>query len=67
MSTMSYVAKLRLECAQLLLHTSDLSVQEIARLVGYRQLAHFSRTFRDRTGFSPLKFRQSQSSATKNS
>lgn len=59
-TTMSYVTKLRMESAQLLLHASDLSVQEISRLVGYQQLAHFSRSFRSHTGFSPLKFRQGQ-------
>jgi AraC-like DNA-binding protein len=59
-STMSYVAKLRLESAELLLRDSDLSVQEICRLVGYRQLAHFSRSFQRYASHSPLKFRQSQ-------
>jgi AraC-like DNA-binding protein len=58
LSTMNYVAKLRLESAQLLLRDSDLSVQEICRLVGYRQLAHFSRSFHRYAGQPPLKFRQ---------
>jgi AraC-like DNA-binding protein len=58
LSTMSYVAKLRVESAQLLLRTSDLSVQEISQLVGFRQLSHFSRTFHQHTGLSALKFRQ---------
>jgi AraC-like DNA-binding protein len=57
-STMNYVAKLRMESAQLLLRTSNLSVQEISQLVGYRQLPHFSRTFQQHTGISPLRFRQ---------
>jgi AraC-like DNA-binding protein len=60
LSTMGYVAQLRMEAAQLLLRTSDLSVQEICRLVGYRQLPHFSRTFRRHTGSSPLQFRRRQ-------
>lgn len=57
-STMSYVTRLRMETAQLLLNTSDLSVQEISCVVGYRQLPHFSRTFHSHTGKTPLRFRQ---------
>jgi AraC-like DNA-binding protein len=40
------------------LRTSDLSMQEISRLVGYRHQSHFSRAFLRHTGSSPLKFRQ---------
>lgn len=58
LTTMSYVTRLRMEAAALLLHTSDLSVQEISRLVGYRQLPHFSRSFHHYMGEPPLKYRQ---------
>ncbi len=57
-SLMSYVTRLRMESAQLLLRSSELSVQEIGRLVGYRHISHFSRTFVQHTGYSPLKFRR---------
>jgi len=57
-STMNYVTRLRVETAQLLLRTSNLSVQEVSQLVGYRQLPHFSRTFRRHTGQTPLRYRQ---------
>jgi AraC-like DNA-binding protein len=57
-STMNYVIRLRMEAAQLLLRTSDLSVQEISQLVGYRQLPHFSRTFHRHSGQTPLRYRQ---------
>lgn len=57
-SLMSYVTRLRMESAQLLLRTSELSVQEISRLVGYRHISHFSRTFVQHTGYSPLKYRR---------
>lgn len=66
MSTMGYVTSLRMETAQLLLRTSDLSVQEICRLVGYRRLQHFSYAFRQHTGESPLKFRQQAGDETIN-
>jgi two-component system response regulator YesN len=60
-SLMNYVARLRMESAGLLLRTSELSVQEIANLVGYRHVSHFSRAFLKHTGHSPLKFRQHES------
>ena len=60
-SLMNYVAQLRIESAQLLLRTSELSVQEISNLVGYRHLPHFSRAFLQHCGHSPLKFRQRES------
>jgi AraC-like DNA-binding protein len=60
LSIMGFVTRLRMETAQLLLRTSSLSVEEISRLVGYRQQPHFSRTFHSHTGTSPLKFRQLQ-------
>lgn len=60
MTTMNYVAKLRIESASLLLETSDLSVSEIASVTGFPQLPHFSRTFRRHTGHTPLQFRQMQ-------
>jgi AraC-like DNA-binding protein len=58
LTTMNYVARLRMEAAALLLQTSDLSVQEISHLVGYQQLPHFSRSFYRHIGETPLKYRQ---------
>lgn len=60
-SLMNYATRQRMESAQLLLRTSELSVREVSSLVGYRQLPHFSRTFLQYTGYSPLKFRQQES------
>jgi AraC-like DNA-binding protein len=57
-STMGYVNRLRIETARLLLRTSELSIQEICRLVGYRRQQHFSALFRRHTGSSPSRFRQ---------
>jgi AraC-like DNA-binding protein len=58
LTIMGSLQRLRMEAAQLLLHTSSLSVLEISRLVGFSQQPHFSRTFHSYTGTSPLKFRQ---------
>jgi transcriptional regulator GlxA family with amidase domain len=57
-SVMTYLTKQRIEVAKLLLQSSDLPVSEISRLVGFKQLPHFSRTFHAHTGKSPLNFRQ---------
>jgi AraC-like DNA-binding protein len=63
LSPMKYVEHLRMESAQLLLANSDLSVQEISQLVGFRQLPYFSRRFHRHTGNTPLKFRQQKKSS----
>ena len=43
--------------AQLLLEQLSIPVADVARLVGYRQAAHFARAFRRRFGVSPARFR----------
>jgi AraC-like DNA-binding protein len=43
--------------AQLLLEQPAIAVQDVARLVGYRQAPHFARAFRRRYGLSPARFR----------
>jgi len=63
LSTMNYVLKLRMDSAQLLLRSADLSVQEISELVGFRQLPYFSRTFHRHVGCTPLQFRQRRKSS----
>jgi len=60
LSAMEYVLHLRMEVAQLLLKNSSQSIQEIAQLVGYSQLPHFSNTFRHHIGISPMQFRHQQ-------
>lgn len=58
MSVMSYVMYQRLEVARLLLSTSDQPVREIARVAGFPNAAHFSRTFARHAGLSPLRYRR---------
>lgn len=59
-SVMRYVTRQRMETAKLMLQSSELSMQEISRLVGYKYLSHFSNSFFQYEGTSPLKFRQQQ-------
>jgi AraC-like DNA-binding protein len=44
--------------AQLLIEQPGITVQDVARLVGYRQAPHFARAFRRRYGLSPARFRE---------
>lgn len=59
MSFSDYLIQVRVENAKSLLRRFDLSVDAISKRCGFHSLAHFSRTFKDRVGMSPLKFRKS--------
>ena len=54
----TYLRRLKLERARTLLENSDRNVGEIARAVGFKSAAHFSRSFRACYGVSPLQFRR---------
>ncbi len=57
-SPMAYLTELRIQRAGLLLETSELSVNEIARQTGFEDALYFSRVFRKQTGHSPSEFRR---------
>jgi AraC family transcriptional regulator len=57
MSPHAYLSALRLERAQTLLATTDLSVTEVSARVGYISPSHFAKAFRQTTGLSPRAFR----------
>lgn len=50
----------RLEQAKTLLQHNDMSVQEAAKLVGYKSFSHFSKIFKERYGFLPVHARSSK-------
>lgn len=52
-----YLTRLRIDQAKDLLHTTSLTIAEIANQVGYNDGAYFSRVFHQETGRSPLAFR----------
>jgi AraC-like DNA-binding protein/ligand-binding sensor protein len=52
-----YLNRIRIERAKMLLHSSNLSVTEIAYEVGFQSLTHFNRTFRKLVCSSPTKYR----------
>ncbi len=49
----SYIRKLRLEEANLLLKEQNLSIKEVANMVGYRHQGHFSKLFFESYGVYP--------------
>jgi AraC-like DNA-binding protein len=59
MSFSDYLIQVRIESAKSLLRRFELSVEAISKRCGFHSLAHFSRTFKDRCGLSPLKYRKS--------
>ncbi len=64
MSFSDYLIQIRIDNAKKLLRRFDLSVEEVSKQCGFNSLAHFSRTFKDRCGVPPLKFRKSPQSAS---
>ncbi|POX38503.1 AraC family transcriptional regulator [Streptomyces sp. Ru73] len=52
-----YLSRRRIERAEELLRTADLSVTEICTLVGFASLGTFSATFKKQTGLSPSAYR----------
>jgi len=53
----AFITQRRIECAKNLLATSDISLAEIAKQVGYRNQAHFTRVFHQVSGTTPRRFR----------
>ncbi|WP_046771753.1 helix-turn-helix transcriptional regulator [Jiangella alkaliphila] len=57
MSPMQYVTRQRLTRAAALLEVSTLNIAENARSVGYSDPYHFSRRFKQVTGYAPTHYR----------
>ncbi|MGM9740756.1 MAG: helix-turn-helix domain-containing protein, partial [Candidatus Cryptobacteroides sp.] len=54
-----WITDLRIGAAkQLMLQNPDLKMQEVSELAGFLSLSHFSRTFREKEGCSPAKWRK---------
>ncbi len=57
-SPMQYILNLKIENAQMLLETTNYSVNEISSIVGYDNQLYFSRIFKKHKGVSPTEYRK---------
>lgn len=60
-----YLTEYRLAKAADLLKSTDKSVSEIAAEIGLGQASHFGKYFKEKTGFSPREYRQSENPVQK--
>ena len=58
-SPMQYVAKIRIDNAKEMLKTDFKNISEIAEQTGFDNVYHFSKSFKNHTGISPLKYSKS--------
>lgn len=58
MGIAEYLRKLRIDKAQQLIRTTDLTISEISSLVGFSDYNYFRRVFRTETGISAKAYRQ---------
>ena len=59
-SPINYMISKRIEESKYLLAETDLSMSQIAQLLGFSSLSYFSQVFRRTQGVSPKEYRQSQ-------
>ena len=55
---MKYVMHRRISQAQLLLHSTDLQVAQVAARVGYGNVSYFVTLFSKVVGMTPVKYRE---------
>ncbi len=58
MTVSEYITKKRIEAAEKLLRSTDMSIERIASMVGFSTAAYFGANFKKLNGISPLKFRK---------
>ena len=59
-SIVDYINARRIEAAQKLLETTELSIGSVAEQTGFASAAHFRRVFRETMGVGPLQYRKSR-------
>jgi AraC-like DNA-binding protein len=62
---MDYILKTRIAMAKELLCEADMSVTEISESCGFSSISYFSRTFKNETGMSPLKYKKRETEKIK--
>ena len=58
---MEYLARCRIQKASRLLHESDLTISQIAGIIGYESETSFNKAFKRRIGVPPGRFREQRS------
>jgi AraC-like DNA-binding protein len=58
LSIRQYIKKKRVEKALILMHHSNVSMEEIALQCGFSDRFHFSKVFKERMGFSPVSYKK---------
>ena len=64
-SPMRYVNHLRMERAKTLLSTTDDSITQIAKAVGFSSIHYFSRFFKEKEGVTPIEYREQRQKSLK--
>ena len=59
-SPINYMINKRIEESKYLLAETDLSMSQIAQLLGFSSLSYFSQVFRRTQAITPMEYRQSQ-------
>lgn len=62
-SFVTYLENVRINKAKELLHTTNMSIREIADAAGYANASYFSKVFKKRVGLTPQQYRAMQHSA----
>ncbi|MBE6727424.1 MAG: AraC family transcriptional regulator [Ruminococcaceae bacterium] len=57
-SPLDYKLRIRMDYAKRMISSTELSINEIAQVVGYTDPFHFSRYFKKHTGYSPKEYRE---------
>lgn len=56
-SPIHYINKMKMDRAKSLLSTAAITVTEVAEAIGFNDIYHFSKAFKNYTGFSPKEYR----------
>lgn len=60
-----YILELRLKKACNLIRTTDMSIEQVAKYVGFTRQSYFSQRFKDQYGATPMQYRKANQEKTK--
>ncbi len=59
-----YIQKIRIQKAVEMIESSEMPITEIAQILGFSDGSHFTKVFRQKTGFTPVMFRKAGTGET---